>query len=152
FLIDPEPYDTLTIDTTRHPPNGDVVPQGIDAALLQQRADFLRPDSLVAVLMITDENDCSIVDAVQAFYSVIRSKDGFSVLTHGTTPCLTNPNDKCCFNCQQETPPQGCGDPKADPECIAAQWTQAKDPENLRCWHQKQRYGLDFLYPIQRYV
>jgi hypothetical protein len=25
------------------------------------------------------------------------------------------------------------------------------DPSTLRCFHQKQRFGVDFLYPIQRY-
>jgi hypothetical protein len=35
---------------------------------------------------------------------------------------------------------------------MAGAWTRDKDPENLRCWHQKQRYGVDFLYNVQRYV
>jgi hypothetical protein len=127
--------------------------QGTDMALLQQRFDFLRPDSLVAVVMISDENDCSIVDVGQGFYSIIPASGSppTSVLGHGTTPCLTNPNDPCCYNCFQPTP-AGCPDKATDPECIAGPWTRDKDPENLRCWHQKQRYGVDFLYPVQRYI
>ena len=74
FLIDPEPYDKLTLDFSAHPQHGDAVLNGIDTALLQQRADFLRPDSLVAVLMITDENDCSIIDGGQGFYPAIRAR------------------------------------------------------------------------------
>jgi hypothetical protein len=26
-----------------------------------------------------------------------------------------------------------------------------EDPDNLRCWHQKQRFGVDFLFPTARY-
>jgi hypothetical protein len=29
---------------------------------------------------------------------------------------------------------------------------RAVDPENLRCFEQKRRYGVDFLYPVGRYV
>jgi hypothetical protein len=118
---------------------------------LQQRADFLRPDSLVAVIAVTDENDCSVIDGGQNFYAIVPSSAGVSVLAHGTTPCLTNPNDPCCFNCAQAAP-AGCGNPAQDAECAKGQWTKAEDPENLRCFHQKQRYGVDFLYPISRYV
>ena len=32
------------------------------------------------------------------------------------------------------------------------QYLKTEDPENLRCFHQKQRYGIDFLYPVQRYI
>ena len=28
--------------------------------ILSQRNDFLRPDSLLAIMMLTDENDCSV--------------------------------------------------------------------------------------------
>jgi hypothetical protein len=33
----------------------------VDEVLLARRAAFLRPDSLVAIVMLTDENDCSMV-------------------------------------------------------------------------------------------
>jgi hypothetical protein len=153
FLIDPEPYQTVGVDMSQNAGLGVAVLQGKDDMLLQQRFDFLRPDSLVAVVMITDENDCSIVDVGQGFYSIIPASGApaTSVLGHGTTPCLTNPNDPCCYNCFQPTP-ANCPDKAADPECMAGAWTRDKDPENLRCWHQKQRYGVDFLYSVQRYV
>jgi hypothetical protein len=151
FLIDPEPYDKLTLDFSVHPQHGDAVLSGVDTALLQQRADFLRPDSLVAVLMITDENDCSIIDGGQGFYPAIPSENGFSYLPRGTSMCITNPNDKCCFNCGQMAP-AGCPNPADDPECKKGALPQADDPENLRCWQQKRRYGVDLLYPVRRYV
>jgi hypothetical protein len=153
FLVDPNPYQKLGVDMSQSPGLGVTVPQGTDLALLQQRADFLRPDSLVAVVMITDENDCSVIDAGQAFYSIIPASGApaTSVLGHGTTPCLTNPNDPCCYNCFQATP-ANCPDQSSDPECQAGPWTRDKDPENLRCFKQKQRYGVDFLYPVARYI
>src|SRR5258705_8412703 len=99
--------------------------------LLQQRYDFLRPDSLVAVMMITDENDCSVVDVGQGFYSILPASGAnpVSVLGHGTSICKDNPNDPCCYNCGQPTP-AGCPDKAGDPECSAGPWTRDKDPEN----------------------
>jgi hypothetical protein len=150
FLIDPSPYDTITVTGGGL---GSAVLNGVDTVLLQQRADFLRPDSLVAVMAVTDENDCSIIDGGQNFYSIVPAS-GFpakSVLTHGTSACLTNPNDRCCVSCLQDVP-AGCPAKETDPECIKGQWLRAEDPENLRCFQQKRRYGIDFLYPVQRYI
>jgi len=56
FLVDPEPYDTIRIDSI-FGGHGIAVLNGVDEALLKQRADFLRPDSLVSVVLVTDEND-----------------------------------------------------------------------------------------------
>jgi hypothetical protein len=153
FLIDPDPYQTVAVQGASNTSPGSAVLNGTDTMLLQQRADFLRADSLVAVMMITDENDCSVVDVGQGFYSIIPASGApaVSILGHGTSQCLTNPNDPCCYNCFQPQNPS-CPDKNADPECQAGAWTREKDPENLRCWHQKQRYGVDFLYNIQRYV
>jgi hypothetical protein len=153
FLIDPDPYNKVVMLPSGGSPLGVAALDGTDMTLLQQRYDFLRPDSLVAVMMITDENDCSVVDVGQGFYSIIPASGApaVSVLGHGTTPCLTNPNDPCCYNCFQPTP-ANCPDKAADPECMAGAWTRDKDPENLRCWHQKQRYGVDFLYNVNRYI
>ena len=33
---------------------------GVDSVLLAQRADFLRPDSLVAIIVLSDENDSEV--------------------------------------------------------------------------------------------
>jgi hypothetical protein len=151
FLIEPQPYKTVELDMTQNPVVAVLKDQ--DDILLQQRYDFLRPDSLVAVMMITDENDCSVVDPGQGYLSIIPASGAppTSVLGHGTSQCLTNPNDPCCVNCGQAAP-TNCPDHTMDPECLAGAWTRDKDPENLRCWHQKQRYGVDFLYNPLRYV
>jgi hypothetical protein len=153
FLVDPDPYQSIVVQPSPSSPLGTAAPEGTDFALLQQRSDFLRPDSLVAVVMITDENDCSIRDEGEGFYALIPASGApaTSVLGHGTTACRTNPNDPCCYNCFQPTP-AGCPNKNTDPECQAGAWTREEDPENLRCWHQKERYGIDFLYPISRYT
>jgi hypothetical protein len=63
FLVDPEPYEKITaID-------GKATPENVDQTLLTQRADFLRPDSLLAIIMLTDENDCSIKEFGQFFFA-----------------------------------------------------------------------------------
>jgi hypothetical protein len=152
FLVEPDPYDNITLDKSVNA-LGVAVLNGTDTTLLQQRADFLRPDSLVSVIMVTDENDCSIIDGGQNFYVIVppSGSPAQSVLKHGTSACLTNPNDACCFSCLQAAP-AGCPDPSGDAECAKNNWLKTEDPENLRCFNQKQRYGIDFLYPIKRYV
>ena len=151
FLIDPEPYNIIT----RSEASGSLglaVPTGIDQELLAQRAEFLRPDSLVSIMIVTDENDCSIVDKDQGYFPLLSSNSGGSVLPRGTSACRINPNDPCCFNCGTVDPPAGCMSPKLDPECGKAPTTSNEDPRNLRCFNQKRKYGAEFLYPVQRYI
>lgn len=150
FLIDPNPHESIAVTPDLNSV-GLAMRVGTDKALLQQRADFLRPDSLVAVIALTDENDCSIMDGGQNFYPLLPSVGAQSILQHGTSACRTNPNDPCCYNCGQVTP-AGCPDKASDPECQAGRLSRAEDPENLRCFHQKERYGIDFLYPVKRYT
>ena len=160
FLVDPDPYNTIRIDLTIGAP-GQALLTGTDTMLLQQRADFLRPDSLVAVLIATDENDCSIIDgsiqgvggAAIGFYALLPADArGLSVLKGGTSKCAENPNDPCCYPCGLASPPAGCPRPDNDPACVKGQLTVAEDHPNLRCFDQKRRYGMDFLFPVQRYI
>ena len=104
FLIDPDPYDVITLNKAGGR-LGVAELTGTDTALLAQRADFLRPDSLVAVVAVTDENDCSVIDGGQNFYVLVppSGSPAKSILTHGTSACKTNPNDPCCFSCLQHT-------------------------------------------------
>jgi hypothetical protein len=154
FLVDPEPYKTITV-------SGDIggagtaILNGVDEELLAQRAEFLRPDSLVSVMMVTDENDCSIIDGGQGFYPLVTpvgTGTSASMLPRGTSACLTNANDPCCFNCGATNFPTECLDPKNDTECKKGPFQINEDAVNLRCFNQKQRYGQDFLYPVQRYI
>lgn len=54
FLVDPAPYETLVDENNR------LVETGVDEVILEQRAAFLRPTSNVAIVLLTDENDCSL--------------------------------------------------------------------------------------------
>jgi hypothetical protein len=146
FLVDPDPYKTLTVD----PNTLRADPQGIDDVLLQQRKDFLRPSSLLAVIGLTDENDCSIKEYGQFWFAAQQRDPGNPgknfYLPKARGECATNPNDPCCKSCGQDQ-----GSCPADPSCGGS--LDAKtDDVNLRCWDQKRRFGIDFLYPIDRYV
>lgn len=149
FLADPEPYETITVD------NYKAVPTGTDTLLLQQRMEFLRPDSLLAIVMLTDENDCSIKEFGQ-FYYVGQLRNGATPvrLPRARQECAKDPNDPCCKSCGQ-----GQGSCPADPTCKdpnggtgPALLSDTEDNVNLRCWDQKRRFGIDFLYPTDRYV
>jgi len=151
FLVDPEPYETITVQ------DGAATLEGIDAALLQQRADFLRPGSSVAVVLLSDENDCSIHEGGQ-FYHVAQqfSPDGTSYrLPRARSECEQSPDDPCCKSCGQNA-----GSCPVDPTCYVngdpAQGIALLDPLediiNVRCFDQKRRFGIDFLYPVDRYI
>ena len=146
FLNDPEPYESIQVDAFKN-----AVLTGTDQVVLAQRAAFLRPDSVVAVISVSDEDDCSLWDGGQNMVVLEPPTGGFSFLKGGTQQCASNPNDHCCQSCMQ---PQlaGCPDITADQNCQAGALTASQDPQNLRCFRQKQRYGYDFLYPVQRYI
>jgi hypothetical protein len=151
FLVQPDPYDTLALDMTKNLPTATW--QGVDSVILQERHDFLRPDSLVAVVVLSDENDSEID---------VRSIGGLGYLfmrtlftpPHGTTPCATNPLDPGCHSCNPATD-------MGDPNCVPAAASQVKvysapndwgyDP-NLRHVHMRAKYGLDPQFPIARYL
>ncbi|WP_438013964.1 hypothetical protein WMF18_23915 [Sorangium sp. So ce315] len=144
FLVDPEPYQVLSLEADI------AVPAGIDQTVLQQRKDFLRPDSLLLIVMLSDENDCSIRDEGRN-YLVAETRNGFR-MWRPRSECATNPNDPCCRSCAQDQ--SGCPVEPActGPDGFPARLSAAEDPVNLRCWDQKRRFGFDFLYPIERYT
>jgi hypothetical protein len=151
FLIDPEPPDSVIKD----PSTGQTVRQGTDAVLLAERAAFLRPDSAVAILALSDENDCSIRDDGVGWFVGASSH-----MPRATVACATDANDACCRSCAQNelTPPTGCVALSVDANCAGAlggsynTWDNLNDSLNLRCFHQKARFGFDLLYPTQRYT
>lgn len=145
FLVDPDPYEKITVD----PSNLRASPEGLDSVLLQQRKDFLRPSSLLAIVGLTDENDCSIKEYGQFWFAAQQRDPGNPnknfFLPQPRSECALNPNDNCCRSCGQDQ--TGC---PPDPACTGT--LDAKtDDVNLRCWDQKRRFGIDFLYPIDRY-
>ncbi len=150
FLVDPAPPSkVIVVDNVAQV-------ESVDEVVIQQRRDFLRPDSLVAVIMLTDENDCSIIDGGFnwiAAHTVHPNNTAYH-LPRGTAACAQDPDSPCCRSCQaaEGSPPAGCTAIASDPECAKGLWDDQGDPPNLRCWQQKKRFGLEFLYPTRRYV
>jgi hypothetical protein len=147
FLIDPNPHASISIE------DGAAVLVGSDEVLLKQRSDFLRPDSAVAVVLLTDENDCSTREGGQYFLSnqgLDQNGQAFH-LPRPRSECALSPDDPCCSTCGQAQPP-GCSPSELDPSCQLPPMDAIEDPVNLRCFDQKRRFGVDFLYPIERYV
>ncbi|HEY8943552.1 MAG TPA: hypothetical protein VIM73_04790, partial [Polyangiaceae bacterium] len=163
FLVDPEPpasvtkTNGVTVRSSKVTVNADgsTTCDGCDTTLLAQRKAFLRPDSLVAIVMLSDENDCSIQDSGVGWFVGATSH-----MPKATEACANNPNDPCCRSCaQNETnPPSGCKPLSQDAVCMGAPmnsyntWDTLNDSLNLRCYNQKQRFGFDLLYPTRRYV
>jgi hypothetical protein len=148
FLIDPHPYASIALADPNNPYN--YVQSGLDQEVLDERADFLRSDSLLAIVMLTDENDCSIRE--YGAYPILSNfaSGGIAV---PTAQCANNPLDPCCGSCLEPPTAPGCG---SFPECAGGGTssptiTSDDDQANLRCFNNKQRFGVDFLYPIARY-
>jgi len=147
FLVDPEPPLEVVVD----PVNNNSVARGLDTTLLAQRSAFLRPDSLVAIVMLTDENDCSVRDD-GAGYLV---GNGEKPMPRASSACAVDPNHPCCSDCTGFRPvAPGCPSLDSDPACLGGgdHLAEAEDHPNLRCATHKRRFGFDFLYPTSRYV
>jgi hypothetical protein len=147
FLVDPSPYDKVEIK------NGAVVTSGVDTKLLAQRQKFLREDSLLAVVVLSDENDFSF-KPTEDLWRPFASLSAGSML-HGSAGCANVPDDfqpDDIPGLQTLRSKYGCApcDPK-DPAC--PKWT-ASDPDylNLRGFDQVQRFGRNFLFSPSRYV
>jgi hypothetical protein len=147
FLIQPDPYASLGL--TKQGPAQVAQWVGTDTTILAQRAAFLRPDSLVVVIVLSDEND-SEVD--------VRSFGGtawnfMSSLFHpprGTAICQTSPGDPSCTSC-------AFGTAANDPQCQTNGGTYSDSYDwgydlNLRHVHEPQKYGVSVQFPVQRYV
>ena len=146
FLIDPEPPVTVS------KVNNVTVREGIDETILAQRDAFLRPDSLLYVVTLTDENDCSIMD--QGMGWIVATVQNNVHLPPATAACGSDPNDPCCRSCgvAESAPPSGCAPLAEDPACDSTALPADEDTPNLRCWDQRRRFGFELLYPIDRYV
>jgi hypothetical protein len=142
FLVDPDPPLTVSND------GGFTVLTGIDTALLDQRNAFLRPDSALIVIMLSDEDDCSILTEPNTQGWLVGRR---AVMPRASASCV-NPNDPCCRPCVVP-PATGCPTDAEDAECAkGASLAPLEDSTNLRCYRQRQRFGLDLLYPVERYV
>jgi len=57
FLVQPDPWTQVKLDANNQADLG--APNEVDATVLSQRKTFLRPDSALVVIMLTDEDDSS---------------------------------------------------------------------------------------------
>lgn len=165
FLIDPAPYTRLERvacdeqDSERLCGTRQLAADGsplVDTELLAQRAKFLREDSLLAIVMLTDENDCSLLEHRRAWTIA-----DLGVMWRGTPACETDPNSECCLPCTTGAYPASCPtEPSADGSkqvplgCAASggSYTYEEEAPNLRCFDQKRRFGVDLLQPTSRYT
>src|SRR6185295_13682541 len=125
---------------------------------LAQRSAFLRPDSALAIVMLTDEDDCSITDAGYGWFLSTRTLPNGQEnrMFRSTSACDSNPNSPCCMSCgDSSAPPASCGiaSTAGDSNCAApsAYLNPSEDSVALRCWDTKRRFGFDLLYSTARY-
>jgi hypothetical protein len=155
FLIQPDPYESLALTNGGAPAQW----QGVDQTILQQRHDFLRPDSLVAIVVLSDENDSEIDVRSLGGQGYNWMSEGFPP-PRGTSACGTGlpsdppdaPASAGCMSCAQ---PAASGDPNCAPgksTYPTSAWNDWGYDLNLRHVHMKAKYGVDPQYPIQRYV
>jgi len=105
--------------------------------------------ALVAIIAVTDENDYSFVDGGLGWVAAAKTRSD-PIFHGGASVCKSNPNDRCCNNCGEGDLP-GCTPHAQDPAC-AQPLDDNTDPTNLRASRSKEQYGIDFDWPIDRYV
>jgi hypothetical protein len=165
FLVQPDPFDTITKDA-----NGHGILTGYDDVLLKQRADFLRPDSLVAVIVVTDENE-EVADPLAVggqgwLYENQAFPGGPGPAPEGTIECNqpVDPNNatttgpygssctSCGFNTTKMDPQFSTRCPNNAPNGTGGYLDSTNDAINVRFFHQKQRFGVFAGYPLGRYI
>lgn len=155
FLVDPKPpLDVIAIDQQQNSRSA------VDTNILAQRQAFLRPDSLLVVVMLSDENDCSMRDTGSYAWVAMSAGAGFR-MWRGSSICATNPNDPCCYSCMLGSTTLGVSQACLDQDTTCrqagtatgtAKLPAASDDVNVRCRQQKKRFGFDLLFPPSRYV
>jgi hypothetical protein len=181
FLIDPAPWTEIVRQDCPSQPDGSNLCAGpkidpntgapeVDRLILEQRAAFMRADSLLAIVMLTDENDCSFKATGQSWrlaQTVRKTSSGRPEETlayKGAAICQSDGNSPCCVSCgapipdgcpsvlndDGETISAGCEEPTY-PKQLNIDDPPTEDPVNLRCFDQKRRFGVDYLYPVKRY-
>jgi hypothetical protein len=183
FLIEPAPWTSIVRVNCNfgNDTNMSCVAPSLDASgamdldetIIAQRKAFLRPDSLVAIVMLTDENDCSFKASGQSWrLSQARSAPDMDYPNgqpnrafKGSSTCATDPNNQCCHSCGAKAPAncptevnaagmtvgQGCMEPRYPAMDDLGDEAPTDDAVNLRCFNHKQRFGVDYLYPVARY-
>jgi hypothetical protein len=136
FLVQPDPYEAIVVGS-----NGLAQWSGVDATLIQQRHDFLRPDSLVVIVSMSDKDDQEI--DVRSFGGQgYKFLDQTFTMPERPSPCVMDPSSEACKACSDEVP--------MGPDCM-----RVPAPDDVFEWrtiHMQQRYGLDAQFPLGRYM
>jgi hypothetical protein len=157
FLVQPDPFDQILMNGPR------ASLFGVDATILQQRHDFLRPDSALAVVVVTDESE-EVADPLLiggqgwAFANTSFPGSPSGAAAKGSVECSnpvdpnnvskTGPNDPNCTSCAFLQ-----GQPNFDTECPGGAYLDPTDDNlNIRFFQQRRRFGLDAMDPIGKYV
>jgi hypothetical protein len=166
FLVQPDPWVKVSRDQNNQADLG----TDVDETLLQQRAKFLRPDSLLLVLMLTDEDDSSadpraIGGQGWAFMAnqfpgstVFRADGRTTTAPRATSACKTSPASPDCTSCAFaqtcNSADPACQKIKSDPECQknGGYYGPTEEQLNVRFHRMKERFGVDPQFPISRYV
>ena len=161
FLVQPDPYAAIIPD-----PRDDRrrALSGVDATILRQRHDFLRPDSLVAVVLLTDEDDSGFdplaIGAQGWAYAEKRFPGSVGGgAARGTSACDsvstidTNACTSCGFPGFASDP--GCQKPGDTDQSIGqpqlGYYAAKDDTLNTRFMRMRERYGVDPQFPLSRY-
>lgn len=151
FLVQPDPWTDVTVDPSTNKASYGA-PGDVDREILQQRAAFLRPDSLVAVIVLSDEDD-SALDPLSFDGTGWVFGDGERRMSRATSACETDPSSSACVSCfctPADSPT--CIERQKDPSCAKGLYTEPEDKVNVRLARMKQRFGAEPQYPISRYV
>jgi hypothetical protein len=159
FLIQPDPWASVVVKANV------AQYEGIDNVLLQQRKAFLRPDSFVVVVLLTDEDDSSVDPRSLggqgwAFEnntfpgSTVFRQDGKTTTAPRANSACSAPTSPDCVSCGCKSSDPACVKNKTDVECMknGGFYGPTEDQLNVRFFHMKERFGVDPQYPITRYV
>jgi hypothetical protein len=169
FLFQPDPYARVKVSPVEVGERQFVEQvglDGVDTTVLEQRRRFLRPDSVVAVVMLTDENDSTAdplsVEVTNGVghqwsswffdYGLTADPPRAAPLTNdrgpaprGTSACETAPTSAACTSCLANPNDAACGGDR-----------HARVPDgdapNVRWFQPKRRFGYDPRFPLERYV
>ncbi len=171
FLIQPDPYAEVKLPSAACLGSDSLAAnackatlEGYDDTVLKQRADFLRPDSLVAVILLTDEDDSSVdplsingagwgfMNSRFPGSNQLRDNDKRSGTTapRSTSACDKDPASPECTSCAIS---DSTGAIASDSKCKESKfYGPADDSMNVRFFRMKERFGVDPQFPIKRYV
>ncbi|MBX3203550.1 MAG: hypothetical protein KF764_00715 [Labilithrix sp.] len=175
FLVQPDPWASVTLA------GQSAFTLDLDREVLAQRKAFLRSDSALVVVMLTDEDDSSadpLSVSGQGWAFMAKNFPGSQVFRtsaaqgttapRGTSVCQTDPASEECTSCGFaalcDPTEDACRRLKADPSCTTSGMPgksgagfdgyhgPTDDELNVRFHRMKERFGIDPQFPLRRYV